>query len=71
MTVELDRTDIITLIKGCFIPFSMMDDKILKKMGKFIGGFTDEWRWEYKPDISEFSDEELWNVYLKLKKDYK
>lgn len=64
--ISLDRTDIICLIKGSFVPYELMGDGIIKELGKFTGGFNDDWKWNhtFKDD---FTNKDLFEVYLKLK----
>lgn len=66
MLMELNRNDLIKLIKGTFVPYELMNDEVLKKMGSYVCGFADEWKWN--TFISEdITDEQLYHTYLKLK----
>ena len=40
MNVELDRKDIISLLRGTTPAYSVMD-KIPKELGSYVGGFVD------------------------------
>jgi hypothetical protein len=66
MKVELDRKDIISLLRGTTPPYSVMN-KIPKKLGSYIGGFVDSWRWNYIDENVSYSDEYLFNLYLMCK----
>lgn len=65
MKVELDRKDIISLMKGTSPNYSVMH-KIPKDLGSYVGGFCDRWDWNYSvPD--EYTDEELFSIYMMCK----
>ena len=67
MNVELDRKDIISLLRETTPAYSVMD-KIPKELGSyvrgFIGGFIDGWHWNYISENVPYSDEYLFNLYL-------
>lgn len=66
MKVELDRKDIINLLKGAVPPYEMMNRLIELKLGSYTGGFSDKWDWDI--DIkSELSDNALFNIYKSIK----
>lgn len=65
MKVDLDRKDIIALLKGTMPNYNVMDN-IPEDLGRYVGGFVDTWKWEYLiPD--KYTDEELFNFYLMCK----
>ena len=55
MTVELDRKDIISLLRGTTPPYSVMN-KIPKELGSYIGGFVDSWHWNYIDENISYTD---------------
>ena len=63
MNVELDRKDIISLLRGTTPAWSVMD-KIPKELGFYVGGFVDGWQWNYISENVPYSDEYLFNLYL-------
>ena len=63
MNVELDRKDIISLLRGTTPAWSVMD-KIPKELGFYVGGFVDGWHWNYISENVPYSDEYLFNLYL-------
>lgn len=65
MNIELDRKDIISLLRGITPPYSIMD-KIPKDLGSYVGGFVDSWQWDINENIL-YSDEYLFNLYLMCK----
>ena len=74
MTAELDREDIIHMLLGTQPRYGNV--KLIKKLeqlklGDYIGGFANEWRWEdawYIEKYNPLSDEELYELYKELKK---
>lgn len=69
MNFELDRKDVISLLKGTEPHYSVMD-KIPNDLGSYFGGFKDEWQWNN--NIPEkYSDEELLDLYLICKQSWK
>ena len=63
MTVNLDRQDIISLLKGIKPYYSVMD-KIPKELGSYIGGFANDWEWnDFDKNVS-YTDEQLYELYL-------
>ena len=63
MNVELDRKDIISLLRGTTPAWSVMD-KIPKELGFYVGGFVDGWQWNHISENVPYSDEYLFNLYL-------
>ena len=63
MNVELDRKDIISLLRGTTPAWSVMD-KIPKELGFYVGGFVDGQHWNYISDNVPSSDEYPFNLYL-------
>ena len=66
MNVELDRKDIISLLRGTTPAYSVMD-KIPKELGSYVGGFVDSWQWNYISENVSYSDEQLYDLYLMCK----
>ena len=64
MILEIHKEDLIKIIKSSDISYTDMKDDIISKMGRYVGGFIDDWKWNN--DFSNISDEELVKVYLKL-----
>ena len=64
MNLEIHKEDLIKIIKSSYISYTDMKDDIISKMGRYVGGFIDDWKWNN--DFSNISDEELVKVYLKL-----
>ena len=69
MNVELDRKDIISLLRGTTPAYSVMD-KIPKELGSYVGGFLGSWQWwqwNYISDNVPYSDDYLFNLCLTCK----
>lgn len=63
MLIDLDRKDIISLLKGSKPNYSVFD-KIPKELGSYIGGFVDDWNWNHFNENISYTDEYLYNLYL-------
>lgn len=66
MKVDLDKKDIIALLRGSDVPYSVMD-KIPENLGHYVGGFVDEWRWYHISEETQYSEEYLYDLYLMCK----
>ena len=68
MVVNLDRKDIVILLMGITCPAYEYIDKLIKMgLGQFYGGMGERWEWKRNLYHCEYSDEELYNLYLELK----
>lgn len=65
MIADLDRKDIISLMKGTTPNYDVMS-KIPKDLGDYIGGFSERWEWAYCVS-DKYTDRELFNIYLMCK----
>jgi hypothetical protein len=70
MKVDLDRKDIISLLKGSKPYYSVMN-KIPKELGSYTGGFVDDWRWNNINENVSYTDEQLYDLYLMCKNSWK
>ena len=70
MEVKLDRKDIISLLIGSTPDYSVMH-KIPKELGSYIGGFVDDWHWNYISEDIPYTDEYLYDLYLMCKNSWK
>lgn len=67
MTVELDKKDLISLVKGICPSYQIMDDPYIRQLGSYRGGMNDEWSWNsYK--LEELTEETLFKLYQFIKK---
>lgn len=65
MTVNLDRQDIISLLKGTNPYYSVMDE-IPKELGSYTGGLINDWEWYFDENVP-YTDEQLYELYLMCK----
>jgi hypothetical protein len=64
--IKLDKSDLISLVKGCEPSYSLIDELSAKNYGYWCGGMVDEWRWN-EFELKKLDNEELWNIYQKCK----
>lgn len=69
MKVELDKQDMISLVKGTSPNYKMMDNPVIKQAGRYIGGMSD--RWEWKSEIQHLEEAILWEIYQLCKNSWK
>ena len=46
MTVDLDKEDLICLVMAKTPDYKQFNHPIIKKCGKYIGGFVERWDWD-------------------------
>ena len=67
MLVDLDRTDLISLLKGSDAFWVKSPVKEIAELGgKSEGGMGEKWRWD-DSKINKLSDTELLGIYLLIK----
>lgn len=69
MVVDLDRKDIVSLLKGVEPSYEIMEN-IPKDLGSYTGGFVDRWNWSFWDDV-DYTDEELYAIYKMCKDSWK
>jgi hypothetical protein len=66
MTIELNKNDLISLVKGVSPSYAAMQHHTISPLGSYTGGFHDKWYWHtYK--LEELTEEQLYNLYKFLK----
>lgn len=65
----LDREDLEALVNGVVPNYGVMGHPLVKRAGSYMGGFHDKWNWTYP--LTEFSDNELWEIYQVCKNSWK
>lgn len=63
MLVELDKRDIIYMLKGTFPSYNIFN-KIPEDLGYFVGGHVERWVWTISEENCRYSEEYLYNLYL-------
>jgi len=54
MIVELDREDLVSLVRGMEPSYDIFEDPLVKRCGSWTGGFVEKWDWNSELDrISE------------------
>ena len=68
MKVELDKRDIIHLLRGVEPSYDKMGIVENMELGTYTGGFEDRFEWNYATSAcwDKYSDEKLFELYLKL-----
>jgi len=68
MKVELDKRDIIHLLRGIEPSYDTMGLIEDMKLGSYTGGFVDRFNWNSVTSVcwDKYSDEKLFELYLKL-----
>lgn len=68
MKVELDKRDIIHLLRGVEPSYDTMGLIEDMGLGSYIGGFKDIFDWKHTTSScwDKYSEEELFELYLKL-----
>lgn len=65
MKVDLDKIDIISLLKGTTPSFSVLKN-IPEDLGRYYGGFEERWVWSIS-EHTQYSEEFLYDLYLTIK----
>lgn len=66
MIVDLDRKDIINLLRGSSPSYEVWNS-IPQELGSFHGGMSDGWDWNNINLDAPYSDKYLYDLYLKCK----
>lgn len=70
MQVDLDKKDLIALVKGKEPNYDVFDHPLVKQCGEYRGGMTDSWHWN-KYVLEEISEAQLWELYQVCKNSWK
>lgn len=70
MILDLDRYDLMSLVKGKTPNYSVMHNPLVEKHGYYTGGIKDEWTWNFCT-LHDCSDESLYEIYLICKNSWK
>ena len=67
--VELDRYEILSLIKGICPSYSLINELTNQGFGRYIGGFAERWEWNENDDFwKKYSIEHLFDIYKNIKR---
>ena len=67
MTVELDKQDLIALVRGTEPSYEQMEHPLVRIHGRYVGGFVDRWEWNIS-SLEELSEKLLWQIYQYCKR---
>lgn len=68
LQVELDRYEILSLIKGICPSYSLINELTNEGFGKYIGGFAERWEWNNNDNFwKKYSIEQLFDIYKNIK----
>ena len=69
MTVDLEKIDIINLVRSTTPYYNEMSEIEEMELGSYFGGFSDRWDWEHEESEvwDNFTEQELFDLYKKLK----
>ena len=67
---ELSHEDIVNIIRGCNMPYKLMQQFSKLGLGSYTGGLVDEWKWQGSDLGSiweKYTSDELWKIYQNLR----
>lgn len=70
MHMELDKADLVSLVRGTDPNYSAMDHPLVKQYGRYWGGFRDEWDWD-TDRLKKCTEEQLLDIYRICKDSWK
>lgn len=62
MVIELEKEDLVNLVKGSNPHYNVMNDSLIKQCGSFIGGHHDRWEWD-NSSLEKLTESQLWQMY--------
>lgn len=68
MNIDLDKKDLIALVRGSDPDYGIMEEPLIAKAGRYVGGFTDSWQWG---NLEQLTEIELEQIYLRCKWSHK
>lgn len=63
MLVELNKKDLLFLVKGTSPSYNLFDDSVVKSCGTYSGSY-DRWDW-LDSSLNKLTESELWSLYVK------
>jgi len=70
MRVNLDREDLLYLLKGISPNYSAMEHPMIKRYGSLTGFPNERWQWSI-PALAGVEDETLWRMYITCKESWR
>lgn len=67
MLVDLQKEDLINLVRGSHVPYSAMSDSRVTKLGSYSGSYGRwDWNWPRSSCWHIYSEQELYSIYMFL-----
>jgi hypothetical protein len=64
MFVNLEKSDLIALVKGSYVPYELFSDPLFER----TGFYTDyNMRWNWKAELEKLTESELLQMYETIK----
>lgn len=65
MLIDLNRNDLLNLVKGCEPGYNVFNHPLVMKSGTYHGGFAEQWSWDKLDDLTddELTDDDLIELY--------
>lgn len=67
--MDLDREDLLNLVKGTSPYYNVFENPLVKRCGSWTGGFVDKWSWN--SGLNSLTDAELMKLYKTCKDSWK
>jgi len=68
MKVDLDKSDLITLVCGNSPSYELMETKIIEKCGNYNGSYG-TWDWNTS-ELEKLEDIQLYELHIRMKNQY-
>lgn len=62
MLIDLDKTDLVNLVRGINPPYEVFEVSLVKQCGSYTGGFNDRWDWRTY-DLEKLTESQLVELY--------
>ena len=69
MRLELDKSDLVSLVKGSVPNYSVMEKPLISISGIYNGSY-DKWEWNYKFE-EKLTEQELLDMYILCRDSWK
>ncbi len=70
MKVDLDKKDLIAMVKGISPYYSLFNDTFVRQCGTYTGGLIDKWDWNiYK--LETLTEKDLFGLYTLCKNSWR
>jgi hypothetical protein len=66
MEVDLDKEDLIALVRSTDPNYELFENPFVKPFGDYQGGFYDRWIWKVS-DLHKLTEHRLWELYKMCK----